>query len=453
MLPTNNFRLMVLTNVQDIFQRILTAVFTTRPMGHLQETSSNQSTKVPEKPLHPTNNALSQKRAADVVSVLNAVVPQLSIILVENERVTTVVTNIATSVIGPTFRTKAFPENVSIGVLNLLQSLATVAQSNKFWKKELYDAFNDSRFFSTPLPLLRDSWLPILAQWAHSDKDRLPELLSRLSAPTTAGIMFGVGASSARQEADRKTQLTLRRIALLVLASVEDAFTSNLPAIMSSVTELLTATPASSPSSITRADVLILLRALILKTSSVHLASLWPVINAELTSALSSLFPEAANKEHYNNAGIIQACKLLDELVILNPDDFQLIEWLYICDTIDAAYPTDNNISTHPASLADEIAQVLQATGASTSRPMTHNAHEEGTEPRRRLFLDPLIESLEKEEGAEVVEMARGELIDRVVRPFLGSLGMLAFETTYSGGEVDLQGVWASVVADARGVE
>ncbi|OAF99698.1 uncharacterized protein CC84DRAFT_1156730 [Paraphaeosphaeria sporulosa] len=437
----------------DIFQRILTAVFTTRPMGHFQEPNSGQSNaKLIEKSPFITNAALSQKRAADVVSVLNAIVPHLPIILVENERVTTVVTNIATSVIGPTFRTKTFPEHVSRGVLDLLQELARVAQGNKFWKKELYDAFNDSRFFSTPLPLLRESWLPILAQWAHSDKDRLPELLSRLSAPTTAGIMFGVGASSARQEADRKTQLTLRRIALLVLASAEDAFTPNLPAIMTSITELLTATPASSPSSITRADVLVLLRALILKTSSIHLASLWPTMNAELTSALSSLLPEAANREHYNNAGIIQACKLLDTLVILNPDDFQLIEWLYICDTIDAAYPTESTTSTYPAGLADEIAQVLQATGSSTSRPLTH-ANDDGVEPQRRLFLDPLLEALEKEEGAEVVEMARGELIDRVVRPFLGSLGMLTFESTYGGGEVDVEGVWASVVADARGTE
>ncbi|KAF9731537.1 hypothetical protein PMIN06_009588 [Paraphaeosphaeria minitans] len=439
----------------DIFQRILTAVFTTRPMGHFQEPNSGQSNSklmIDKSPLL-TNTALSQKRAADVVSVLNAIVPHLPIILVENERVTTVVTNIATSVIAPTFRTKTFPEHVSKDVLDLLQALAGVAQGNKFWKKELYDAFNDSRFFSTPLPLLRESWLPILAQWAHSDKDRLPELLSRLSAPTTAGIMFGVGASSARQEADRKTQFTLRRIALLVLASAEDAFTSNLPAIMTSITELLTATPASSPSSTTRADVFVLLRALIFKTSSIHLASLWPTINAELTSALSSLLPEAANREHYNNAGIIQACKLLDALVILDPDDFQLIEWLYICDTIDAAYPTESATSTYPASLADEIAQVLQATGSSTSRPLTHNANDNGGEPQRTLFLDPLLEALEKEEGAEVVEMARGELVDRVVRPFLGSLGMLTFESTYGGGEVDVEGVWASVVADARGTE
>jgi hypothetical protein len=441
-------------------------------MGFLQDPGQ---VMVVEKMSTNTNSAFGHKRANDVVFILNSIVPHLSTILVENERVANVVTSISTSVTGPTFRAKAFPENVTKGVLDLLQSLAKVAQTNKFWKKDLYDAFNDPKFFNTPLPLMRESWLPILAHWTHSDKERIAELLTRLSAPTTAGIMFGVGAASARQEADRKTQLTLRRIALLILGSPEDAFTPSIPPIMEKVVELLTATPASSPSSITRAEVLILLRALILKTSSIHLASLWPTINSELTSSLSSLLPDADNKEHYNNAGIVQACKLLDELVVLNPDDFQLIEWLYISDTIDAVYKPIQ--TTYPTSLTEEISEVLQhtqthatsLTDVTTSRhPRRSSLSQSHTTvsakassssspatdgPVRTLFLDPLITALEKEEGAEVTVMARRELVDRVVRPFLGALAMGVFEATYGGGAVDWEGVWASVVADASGIE
>lgn len=416
-----------------------------------------------------TNSGLGHKRANDVVFILNMIVPSLPIILVDNDRVANVATSISTSVIGPTFRAKAFPDNITKGILDLLQGIAKVSPTNKFWKKDLSDAFNDPKFFGTPLPLLRESWLPIIAQWTYSDKDRLPELLSRISAPTTAGIMFGVGAASARQEADRKTQLTLRRIALLILGSPEDAFTPSIPAILEKVVDLLTATPASSPSSITRTEVFILLRSLILKTSSIHLASLWPIINSELTSSLSSLLPDAYNKEHYNNAGIVQACKLLDELVVLDPDDFQLIEWLYISDTIDAVYKPANMM--YPTSLTDEISEVLQytqthagsLTDVTTSRrhrssvshslPANNSSSASVAEPKRSLFLDPLISALEKEEGAGVTVMARRELVDRVVRPFLGSLAMSVFEATYEGGQVDWEGVWKSVVADARGLE
>ncbi|KAF2023878.1 hypothetical protein EK21DRAFT_118329 [Setomelanomma holmii] len=426
----------------DLFSRILTAIFTTRSMGYSQDSS-----QVPEnvESRTITNGSRAQKRASDVVSILTPIVPKLPIILQDNDRVTKIVSDMSTSVIGPSFRAKSFPENVSRNLLDLLQSLTKVAISNKLLKKDISDAFNDPRFFNTPPLVLKDSWLPILAQWTQSDKERMPELLAKMSAPTTAGIMFGVGASSARQEADRKTQLNLRRVALLILASPEDAFTPNVPQILEKVVELLTATPATSPSSATRADALVLLRAIILKTSHIHLASLWPVIGGELTAALSSLLPDARNKEHYNTAGIIQACKLLDELVVLDPDDFQLSEWLYISDTIDAVYKPSS--SPLHVSLTDEINEVLSHSSAAAPIPAQSAAS--AGEPKRTLFLAPLIDALEKEEDAAVLDMARSELINRVVRPFLGNLSMNAFEARYGGGDADWEGIWESVVRDA----
>ncbi|KAF3047197.1 hypothetical protein E8E11_000649 [Didymella keratinophila] len=428
----------------DIFSRILTATFTTRPMGYAQDT--NLSTSNTKSPSSATNSTYAHKRATDIVAILTSVVPNLPIILADTDRVTKVVSDISTSVIGPTFRAKSFPDNVSATTLDLLLQLMKVAQGSKLLKKDIYDAFNDSKFFNTSVSLVRDAWLPVLSQWTQSDKERVPELLSRLTAPTTAGIMFGVGAASARQEADRKAQTTLRRISLLLLASPEDAFTTNIPQVLEKIVELLTATPASSPSSVTRADVFVLLRSVILKTSPIHLAAVWPIVNGELTHALSSLLPDASNKEHYNNAGIIQTCKLLDQLVVLDPDDFQLIEWLFLTDTIDAVYKP----AQPPAlqSLTDEVNEVLSRTGAPLSAPVVQNEDAEG-EPMRRLFLDPLIKALEEEEGAAVLEMARGELVDRVVRPFLGGLAMGAFEARYGGGELDWKGMWDSVVKDA----
>lgn len=412
-------------------------------MGYTQDTDhSTSNTKTPSL----TNSSYAHKRATDIVAILTSVVPTLPIVLADTDRVSKVVSDISTSVIGPTFRAKSFLDNVSITTLNLLLQLMKVAQGSKLLRKDIYDAFNDTKFFNTPVDLVRDAWLPILSQWAQSDKERVPELLSRLTAPTTAGIMFGVGAASARQEADRKAQTTLRRISLLILASPEDSFTTNVPQLLEKIVELLTATPASSPSSATRADVFVLLRSVILKTSPIHLASVWPIVNGELTHALSSLLPEAPNKEHYNNAGIIQVCKLLDQLVVLDPDDFQLIEWLFLTDTIDAVYKP----AQPPAlqSLTDEISEVLSRTGAPLGAPLIQGEDAEG-EPIRRLFLDPLIRELEEEEGAAVLDMARGELVDRVVRPFLGGLAMGAFEARYGGGEPDSKGVWESVVRDA----
>lgn len=406
-----------------------------------QETSKETSSTI-------TNGQHAQQRASDVVVILVDIVPKLSLILVDNDRVAKVVSDMSTSIIGPTFRAKSFPENVSKNLLDLLQSMMKVAQSNKLLRKDISDAFNDPKFFNASVSLIRESWLPILAQWTQSDKERLPELLARMSAPTTAGIMFGVGAASARQEADRKTQLNLRRVALLVLASPEDAFTPSIPQTLEKVVELFAATSASSPSSATRADVILVLRAFILRTSHVHLASAWPVINGELALSLSSLLPDASNQANYNNSGIIQACKLLDELVVLDPDDFQLSEWLFISDTIDAVYKP----STVSAmlSLTDEVNEVLSHSISAPAAITPHPGSAAG-EGQRTLLLDPLIEALELEEHAAVLDMTRGELLARVVRPFLGNLAMTAFEARYGGGEADFEGVWTSVVRDAVG--
>ncbi|KAL5121071.1 hypothetical protein ACEQ8H_000922 [Pleosporales sp. CAS-2024a] len=429
--------------LSDLFSRVLTAIFTTRSMGYVQNTDANSADQTSTT---STNGTCAQQQSSDVVTILVPIIPKLSLILSENDRVAKVVSDMSASIIGPSFKAKTFPENVSRSLLDLLQSLMQVAQNNKLLKKDVSDAFNDPKFFNTPLPLLREAWLPILAQWTQSDKERLPELLSRMSAPTTAGIMFGVGAASARQEADRKTQLNLRRIALLILASPEDAFTPNMAQMLEKVVELLTATPATSPSSTTRGDVLILLRAIILKTSHVHLAPLWPVVNGELTASLSSLLPDASNKGHYNNAGIVQACKLLDELIVLDPDDFQLSEWLFISDTIDAVYKPATPSTL--LSLTDEVNEILSHS-ASAAAVMIPHVGQESDEPKRTLFLDALIEALEKEEDTAVLDMARSELVDRVVRPFLGNVAMSAFEARYGGGEADWDGVWASVVRDA----
>ena len=79
---------------------------------------------------------------------------------------------------------------------------------------------------------------------------------------------------SARLEADRKTQLNLRRIALLVLAAPDNTFAPQIGALEEKCVELFTATPVSAPSSSIWPDLFILLRALVLKTSTVYIAPL-----------------------------------------------------------------------------------------------------------------------------------------------------------------------------------
>lgn len=351
---------------------------------------------------------------------------------------------ISTSVIGPTFRSKSYPENVSKSTLVLLYQLSRLPNTQKSWKKDLGDAFNDPRFFGNTVPLVESEWLPLLKQWSLSDKEKVPELLSRLLPPTTAGIVFGVGATSARLEADRKTQLNLRRIATLVLAAINDNFVTDIPAMLEKIVELLAATTTSSPSSTTRADIYLLVRALVLKTSAVHLAMLWPVINAEIQAAISSVVApdHSAAADTYNNHSTLQACKLLDTLICIAPDDFQLHEWLFITDTIDAVYRPSN---TRPTSLIDEVSEELGSTAITSSHfdsSAATNSQASKNDQTRRPLIGPGGIS---DEGPWE---RKDELVGKVLRPFFSQLSIFAFESTYSMGAPDFEGCRRGVLGD-----
>lgn len=403
-------------DIGDLFVRLLAATFTIKPLAFSQDLPF--STKE-EKGLHhpsvsPETSRLNDPE--DVVRIIASILPNISKILVDTDRITAATLTISTQVLTPTFRWKTFPRNVTGNLLGIMRTMSRIPEASKSWRKDVAEAFNDPRFFHTnSLDLVWNGWMPILRQWTFLDKDRMPELLSRLSSPTSAGIMFGVGASSARLEADRKTQLNLRRIATLMLSADNDMFVVNIGGLQEKVVDLMTATAASSPSSITRSEVYMVLRALILKTSPVHLAPFWPIVNAELYDALSSLYPTETH-DTYNISCVLQAAKLLDTLLTLAPDDFQLREWLFVTDTIDAVYrPSD----WRPVALVDGLAETLDSRAGAPHSGINHLV---GAQQGLR---KPLLTC------AVVGDIPMESMVDRVIRPFLRQLSINAFESTY----------------------
>lgn len=376
------------------------------------------------------------------MGILSRIVPNLPKILVESDRVLTAAQAISTNLIGPSVRSKGFPDTITKTSLTLLQELTRLSGNQKTWKRDVGDAFNDPRFFHSSASLVQSDWLPLLKLWTVSDKDRMPDILSRISPPTTAGIVFGVGATSARLEADRKTQLNLRRIATLVLACGVDTFVTDLPAILERIVELLSATATSSPSSTTRADIYMVIRALVLRTSTVHLAPLWPIVNSELHAAISSVaVPEnSPASDTYSNISVLHACKLLDVLIAAAPDDFQLHEWLFITDTIDAIH---RSATYQPVALVDELSEELGNTNIGVALATESAATmASGGSGQRRPLLGP---------GGINDELAvdrRDELLAKILRPFFDQLSIYAFESTYAMGALDVEGCVLSLLVD-----
>ncbi|KAL8736666.1 MAG: hypothetical protein Q9166_000032 [cf. Caloplaca sp. 2 TL-2023] len=419
--------------LSDLFLRQLAATFTIKPLSFNVDTSTARNQKISDRSL-PADRTHGRPADDDIVSVLAAIAPNTSKILADGDRITTASNIISAQVIVPTFRSKSFPQNVTLTFLDLLLSLTRIPEASKVWRKDIADAFNDPRLFCRYSHGLASSrWLPLIRQWIVLDKERMDELISRMPSPTSAGIMFGVGASSARLEADRKTQLNLRRLAMLLLAATGDSFVDRIGTIQEKIADLLTATAASSPSSITRAEIYMVLRGLILQVLPVHLGLIWPLITKELQEALSSLYP-GRNRDKYNMHCIVHACKLLDVLVLVAPEDFQIRQWLFITDTIDAVYRPQG---LEPRALVDELAEELDA-NAGTSQSGTYSVPVTSqSSDRKPLLTTEALQGIPNE-----------ELLDRALRPFLRQLSINAFEGIYSMTAFDWKAAYEDLLLD-----
>ncbi|KGO61907.1 Dopey, N-terminal [Penicillium expansum] len=413
----------------DVLLRLLTAVFTSKPLGLNHDTGPMARSSVDH-----DRTSVSHTGPDDMLSILAVSMPSFITTLGDSDRINTAITSVSTNVVGPLIRSRLFPNNLNRNVMILLQQMAKVPAAAKMWKKDISDAFHDARFFGLQLDLVKNSWMDLLRQWVLADKERLSELLVRIPPPSSAGIMFGVGASTARLEADRKAQLNLRRIALLLLSASDDYFVGELPALLQKLEDLLAATSASSPSSATRAEVFMVLRAVALKTSASAMAPFWPLINVELQEAISAV-PYGSQPEVYNSYSLLQACKLLDILLVLAPDDFQLLEWLFVTDTIDAVYPPDR---WEPIALADEISQTFGPRGAgSPIVPTETNETQTHSGLKRPWLISDWIR-----------ETAKDDIVERVLRPFFARLSIYVFESTYGMGSVDVTVCRDDLLAD-----
>ncbi|KAI7696566.1 hypothetical protein KC322_g9698 [Hortaea werneckii] len=385
---------------------------------------------------------LRADHANNFVTVLKDAIHDGETILETNERINTAVATISSSLIAPVFKAKAFPGNVTTGVLDLLQQMQKKSPTVKVWKKEVSDAFNDPKILSSSAIAMEEGWFPVLHQWGLREKDRMPDLLARLTPPSSAGIMFGVGANAARLEADRRTQLNLRRICLLLLASPEDTWASHLRDFDEKLVELSAATNTSSPSSAIKAELYMLCRALVLALSSTQLAPLWPTINDVLLAALTSLLPGNTSEQNFSNLGLLQAFKLLDQLTVLSPDDFQLHQWLYISDTVDAVYGPEGMTAT---ALADQVAETLGSSAlddSHTARAVDETP--EGTRTRRHLLSGPA--SLP--DADDLKAMSRQEFSGSVLRPLLSQLSIHSYEGVYSMETAEIEACRATLLSD-----
>ncbi|KAK5114319.1 hypothetical protein LTR62_002570 [Meristemomyces frigidus] len=397
-------------DLAEIFQKLMTATFSMLPSGSAL-------------PSQPVESWPAGGIGMTLPAVFQRIVADLDALVDNTDRATIIVNSVCSNLLTPDIHARTFPSTVDADHLDLLHIIARTQPLTKVWKKDVADAFNDPRLFATPAMLMREHWMPVLQQWAMRDRDRMSELLARLTAPSSAGIMFGVGANAARLDADRKAQLNIRRICLLLLSSPPDTWAAHVHDFDEKIIELSASTNSSSPTANIKTDLYLLCRVLTLSLSPVHILPLWPTINTYLQAGLVAAAPSRHSAQTISNLGLLQACKLLDQLVALSPDEFQLHEWLYITDTVDAVYQPAEHA---PTALAEQIVEALG--------PESLDASNAALPPPLRTTdaaAMPLLIGNGMVDTEDVKAMSRDDFAKAIVRPFLGQLSMQAYESMY----------------------
>lgn len=325
--------------------------------GDITNTHSQQSAKSLSINNPKRNAAIKEELCGSLV----AIIPKLRSIIYEEDKATSCFSTIVNSIAVPAFRSSSFNSTPSY-VLDLLIALSESPLSaySKSWKSLCFDGIlMDSKFFSIKFNSL-PSWNKVIYSWIYNDKEKVSDIVSRIVAPISNSTLFNWNDSEITNRV-----LSIKRATYVLMILPTDSLLVNFKDFENKIYEVL-----SLSNTALRAEVFILLRALILRFTEQHLVDLWITIYtgiqtvlydilAKISSfktdgkeALSSQRKQEIGSTHrssdneptqfpdidIDNYLVLQVCKLLDVLLMLKPEEFQLSEWLFISETTDAIY-------------------------------------------------------------------------------------------------------------------
>ncbi|XP_068428257.1 protein dopey-2 isoform X2 [Clinocottus analis] len=220
----------------------------------------------------------------------------------------------------------------------LLSSLSGYAYTKRAWRKEVFELFMDPLFFTMDVSC-SPSWKSIIDHLLTHEKTMFKDLMSMQS-----------GSLKLFTNMDQKPML-LKRQAFALFSGEVDQYHLYLPLIQERLTEALRMNPSPSVS----AQMFLMFRVLLLRISSQHLTSLWPIMVTELirvfaclekalqidkdVSKLAKVVRGAQDKNgpvNFSQAELdmyLSACKFLDTSMAFPPEKmplFQMYRWAFV---------------------------------------------------------------------------------------------------------------------------
>ncbi|KAM0788392.1 hypothetical protein ACM66B_001530 [Microbotryomycetes sp. NB124-2] len=400
----------------------------TKDTKDAKDSEADDEKRLPASTAPSTPTGQAQEIATFMAS---RVLPDLRRFLVEADKVLAVSSNLVYYLVAPAFKTRSRTFDIDPTVFELLHEMARNSQTLKAWRGSVADAFGDNRFFNAP-PHMHKKWQPVVNALMASDKERLIDLLAKISTVSSANIFTN------RELESLSRALSLRRLTYVIYAGEKDRFLTQLPGIQEKLVDLL----RSPVGDMVHAEVYLCLRALFCRIGNQQLAGLWPVILTELLRLFDSVVdhsvPDKSDLLHL----VLSACKFLDLTLVLQTEEFQIHEWMFVTDTVDAIYPPDNWL---PQAIMDRLGELVQSRATRTIESPVIAEKKEAE----------LADSFDNALATSFATGRRPFLVARKIdsigelEPFFSRVSLASYESIYgNGGRVDVAAVEALLERD-----
>ncbi|KIY73422.1 hypothetical protein CYLTODRAFT_365976 [Cylindrobasidium torrendii FP15055 ss-10] len=353
--------------------------------------------------------------------VSTSIVPHLRRFLADNDKVLAACSNIVYYVVTPSMKGKTRPLDVDTTTLAIIKELCRIHGALKAWRPPVVELLYDNRLFNGNAEVA-DDWRPIFKSLFDADKTAFSELLGKVATSPSTNIFTN------KEYEMLLRSLNLRRLAFVIFTGDKNQFLTQLPSIQEKLVDTLR--NVSTPT--VQSEVYLCLRVLLCRLSPHNLMSFWPTILMELYRLFQGSLENVPADGSEELQLVLAACKCLDLLFTLQTEEFQIYQWVFMTDTVDAIYrPND----WHPAALLDQLAEIVGGLPAADSNK---NVPESTLlAPARSLMRRPLLNDIRQVETM------------RELGEFFGNVSLSTYESVYgSGGVVDWESVERGIMDD-----
>ncbi|KAF9245665.1 Dopey, N-terminal-domain-containing protein [Melanogaster broomeanus] len=362
-------------------------------------------------------------------------VPGLRKFLMDNDRVASACGNVVYYVVNPGLKSKSRPMDLDSIVVDIIREMTRIPPALKVWRTPVMDILYDNRVFNCN-SAAATKWKPVIRALFDSDKTSFGDLLGRIATAPSTNIFIN------RENEMLVRSLNLRRLSFVLFTGEKNHFLTQLP----SVQEKLVDTLRNVPSPMVQSEVFLCIRVLLCRLSPHNLTSFWPVILTELYRIFEQIIVAVPADESEDLSLVLSASKCLDLLLTLQTEEFQIHQWIFVTDTVDAVFRPDD---WNPEAMFDQLAEIVGSLPIPDARERTRSKGSEVAFPSTST-------SVSFPSTAEFRAMRRPMLntlrqIDSVrdLIPFFSHVSISTYESVYaSAGNIDWEAVEQGLLDD-----